>query len=109
MSALENALSFDLFEGDFGDQGDKILRDKIVKARKPGECHICGQQVKPGTMIRSLTARWAADGLMSYRTCAECTEACARSKAGEYDDETEDDPVDARYAIRFENERQSTP
>lgn len=80
MTDLTEALNCDPFEGDFGDSGDRALRDKIVRFRKAGECHICSQDVVPGTMGRSLTMSWVSDGLMSYRFCTLCTEAMASSR-----------------------------
>lgn len=80
MSDLEAALQYNPFEGDFGDVGDRELRDKIVKFRTAGGCHICGLDVKPGTLGRSLTMLWACDReVRTYRYCTECTVAMACS------------------------------
>lgn len=72
------ALKYNPFEGDFGDVGDRILRDKIVRFRKSRTCHCCAQEVKPGTQGRSLTMLWMSDGPMSYAYCHDCTEAQAK-------------------------------
>ena len=67
------------FQDDFGCPGDKTLRDKIVTARKGGECHDCGQQIRPGERIRTLTERFDGE-LGTYRWCSECCAAMARSE-----------------------------
>lgn len=77
MAALTEALKYNPFDGDFGEPGDRELRDKIVKFRKAGPCHICGGDVVPGTRGRSLTMLWMSDGPMNYRYCSECTKAMA--------------------------------
>lgn len=66
------------FEGDFGEPGDRVLKDKIVTARKAGVCGMCRQEVTPGERVRTLSAVF--DGaLMSYRWCEKCCEAMASS------------------------------
>jgi hypothetical protein len=66
------------FEGDFGSPGDKVLKDKIVTARKSGTCCLCLQEIIPGERVRTLAAIF--DGEMrSYRWCSECCEALAAS------------------------------
>jgi len=76
---LTEALRYYPFDGDFGNVGDRILRDKIVRFRKAGPCHICGGDVVPGTDGRSLTMLWVDDGVMTYRYCTLCTQAMADS------------------------------
>lgn len=76
---LSEVLKYNPFDGDFGDQGDREMSDKLVKFRKPNPCHICGHDVAPGTVGRSLTMLWQTDGMMTYRYCAECTQAQADS------------------------------
>jgi hypothetical protein len=93
---LALALQYDPFKGDFGDPGDRSLRDKIVKFRRGGECHICAGEVTPGSQGRSLTMAWETDGLMSYRFCAECTDAMAAS----WNDDGKQ--LEARYHLRHE-------
>ena len=70
------------FEGDFGSPDDRILKDKMVTARKGGECHLCGQQIQPKERIRSMAAVFDGE-LMSYRWCNACCAAMAKSL---YDD-----------------------
>lgn len=87
------ALQYDPFSADFGSPSDKTLSDKMVTARKGGECHHCGQSVQPGTRIRAMSA--VIDGtLHSHRWCNACCEAMAASW---YDDGA---ALDARFALR---------
>jgi len=79
MTSLSEALKYNPFEGDFGDQGDREMSDKLVKFRKVNQCHVCGGNVEPGTTGRSLAMLWQTDGMMTYRYCAECTQAQADS------------------------------
>lgn len=76
---LTEALKYNPFDGDFGDQGDRELRDKLVKFRKRSTCQICAQEVIPGTIGRTLVMLWQSDGIMDYRYCHECTKAMAKS------------------------------
>lgn len=91
-----DCLAYDPFDGDFGMPGDRILKDKIVLARKSGQCHICGQQIKPGEKIRSMAAVYTDDGFMSFRWCSEC---CA-AMAAYWGDDVE--AIDRRYALRHD-------
>jgi hypothetical protein len=75
-SSLDLALRFDPFADDFGDQSDRILRDKIVKARKAAECFHCAWSIRPGEMIRS-RADVIDGGLMSWKWCNACTQLMA--------------------------------
>lgn len=77
MSFKDDAvLACDPFEGDFGGPGDRTLSDKIVTARKAGECHDCAEQIIPGTRIRSRTDVYGGE-MMSFRWCNACCEAMA--------------------------------
>lgn len=92
-----DVLDYDPFASDFGSPGDRTLRDKIVTARKAGECHDCAQTIQPGERIRSRTD--VADGeIMSFRWCQACCEAMALWW-------TDDgDAMTARYAMRHHNQ-----
>lgn len=93
--ALEDALDFDLFEGDFGTPGDTELSNKIVTSRGEYKCHICAGEILKGEIHRSST--WKFDGeLMSYRCCNSCCAAMVKSVNCEYEEE---DPIEARYAL----------
>ena len=94
LAALTEALKYNPFEGDFGDQCDREMSDKLVKFRVTNPCHICGGDVVPGTTGRSLTMLWASDGMMTYRYCAPCTQAQANS----WTDNGKS--IDARYRLR---------
>jgi hypothetical protein len=86
-------LATDPFAGDFGDPGDRTLRDKMVSARKPAECHDCAQTIQPGERIRSRTD--VADGeMMSFKWCRLCCEAM------ELSGEDGGEAWDARIALR---------
>ena len=50
------ALEFDPFEGDFGDQSDRVLSNKFVNVRKPGACSHCGFANVPAACPPSLMA-----------------------------------------------------
>ena len=102
MSASEfesNVLAFDPFEGDFGEPGDSVLRDKMVNVRTPGPCSHCGCQIHKGERIRIM---WAKFGdLMSYRWCALCCEAMAKCQAQESSgDDSDDAPAWQEYEGR---------
>lgn len=72
----ELILEFDPFEGDFGDQGDKVFKNRMVVARKEGPCAHCEMQIKKGERVRSQSSKF--DGqLMTHRWCALCCEAMA--------------------------------
>ena len=82
-----DVLAFDPFEGDFGEPGDSVLRDKMVTARKEGPCSHCGCQICKGERVRRMSARFG--DLMSYRWCTLCCAAMAKCQAEEYDDADE--------------------
>lgn len=89
----DDALAYDPFASDFGSPGDRTLRDKMVTARRTGECHNCAQTIQTGERTRSRTD--VADGeMMSFRWCQACCEAMALSW-------TDDGKaICARYAMR---------
>lgn len=70
------ALQFDPFEGDFGTPGDRILKDKIVTARKSGECFLCKGKIVPGTRVRTRTDISEGE-IMYFRWCSDCCAAMA--------------------------------
>lgn len=71
-------LAYDPFEGDFGDSGDVIFKDRFVVARKQFQCVHCRGTIFPRQVNRYLVARF--DGEMrTYRWCSFCCEAMARS------------------------------
>lgn len=75
-------LATDPFEGDYGDAGDRTLRDKMVTARKGGICHDCAGEIEPGTRVRSRADIFDGE-MMSFRWC----ETCCRAQALSWEDE----------------------
>jgi hypothetical protein len=72
-------LSVDPFAGDFGSPGDRTFSDKIVIARKAGECHCCAQTIKPKERIRRRVDLF--DGhVHTFRWCSACCDAMALSR-----------------------------
>lgn len=73
MTDLSAALRHNPFEGDFGSPGDRVLRDKIVTARRPGICITCALSrsrlgCRRAAALTSLTVRSAAiDGASPAR------------------------------------------
>ncbi|MGA1856948.1 hypothetical protein VH569_13275 [Azospirillum sp. 11R-A] len=49
-----DALSYDPFEGDFGDLGTRTTSDTFITAPEPPRCHTCGGRLTPGTRCRHL-------------------------------------------------------
>ena len=78
----DDVLAYDPFQGDFGNSDDRTLKDKMVTARKGGECHMCAGNIVPGERIRSRSDIF--DGQMMYfRWC----NACCRAMADSWEDE----------------------
>lgn len=77
-------LADDPFAGDFGGAGDsdRILSDKMVTARKGGECHTCAEIAQPGTRNRVRTEVYDGE-LMSFRWCEPCCRLMARAHVDE--------------------------
>lgn len=76
----DDCLSFNPFEGDFGDGRDRCLRDRFVTAGKdhPAACHDCARDIDKGERHRSRVD--IADGeLFTFRWCYDCCEAQAMS------------------------------
>lgn len=93
------ALEFDPFEGDFGDQSDRVLSNKFVNVRKPGACSHCGFEIIKGERARSMSAKF--DGqLMAYRWCALCCAAMAKCAADDDDEDSDSEPAWADYEQR---------
>jgi wobble nucleotide-excising tRNase len=74
----KDCLDCNPFEGDFGSQGDRILTDKMVTARKGGECSLCAQEIKAKERIRTMSAVFDGE-FTSYRWCNDCCAAMAKS------------------------------
>ena len=97
MTTTLSPLDFDPFQGDFGNRGDRVLNDAMVKARKPHTCFHCNGPIAVGEMHRSRSD--IADGeFMSFRWCAECCQAMVDEMAGEDSDDVEY-PFEARHGL----------
>jgi len=86
------ALDIDMFEGDFGDQGDTCLENRLVIAKKDhiGGCSECGGDCLKGSVNRVMKWAFAVDGFMSYRYC----EKCMKAMIDEYNNDGCDDEGD---------------
>lgn len=88
-------LEFDPFDGDFGEQGDTVLSDKVVKVRKERTCSHCDSLVKIGEYARSMSAKFDGE-LMSYTWCSECCDLMHTIVVSEENDDEEYD-MDVLY------------
>lgn len=98
---LESALYFNPFEGDFGSCGDRTLKDKIVKFRKPHACHICDAETTVGETGRNLVEIFDGE-IWSFYFCHECCVAMAKSVDGDEENEDDDDvisDIERRYEL----------
>jgi hypothetical protein len=68
---LNDCLDFDPFEGDFGDQGDKTFKDKIVKGRKEKACFHCEKKILVGEIHRNRIDLSGGE-ILTFRWCNEC-------------------------------------
>lgn len=66
-------LDYELYEGNYFDPADKVLQDKMVKARKEHTCTNCKGPILPGTQYRR------AVGIIEgeIHECKYCAECCA--------------------------------
>lgn len=89
-------LSCDPFEGDFGGGGsdDGILSDKMVTARKSGDCHTCAGPIEPGTRVRRRAEVYDGD-FMRFGWCEPCCRAMASY------DLASGSPDEGEYEARF--------
>lgn len=81
-----NCMACDPFDGDFGGGGsdDSILSDKIVTARKAGECHTCHGPIVPGTRVRR-RAEVYDNEFMRFGWCEDCCKAMAQGDPDAYE------------------------
>ncbi len=75
-----DCLSLDPFEGGKGDDPYRIIRDRIVTARKGGPCVLCLQDIVPGMRIRARTDLSPEVGMRTFRFCTPCCEAMASAR-----------------------------
>lgn len=83
-----DALDIDVFDGDFGDQGDTCLENRLVIAKKDhiGGCSECGGDCLKGTVNRVMKWVFEQDGFMSYRYCEKCMNEMVREFSYDEDD-----------------------
>lgn len=93
---------YDPFDGDFGECGDKIFSDKMVKGRKDYTCGHCKGAIAKGQIHRSLNAKFYGE-LTMYRWCADCCSAMIKEleiRDTEFDEyEGEEFPFEARLDL----------
>ncbi len=84
-----DCLADDPFEGDYGGSGgsDGVLSDKMVTARKGGECHHCAGQAEPDTRNRVRVEVYDGE-FMRFRWCEPCCRAMAEYVQNGGDSET---------------------
>lgn len=82
-------LACDPFAGDFGEPGDRLLSDKIVKVRKVGVCQICEGDVAVGTFARRRSEIFDGE-LERFSFCESCCIAMA---------DQDDEALNARQAL----------
>ena len=68
---LDDALTFDAFEGDFGYGDECTIKNKIVKAKKEHKCHNCNEKILKGEKNRIMVEKVNGE-LMTFRWCALC-------------------------------------
>ena len=96
---------YDPFDGDFGECGDKIFSDKMVKGRKEYTCGHCKGAIAKGQIHRSLNAKFYGE-LIMYRWCADCCTAMVREleiRDTEFEFEGEEFPFEARLDLFAES------
>ena len=88
IAQFADALDFDVFDGDFGDQGDTCLENRLVIAKQDhiGGCSECGGDCLKGTVNRVMKWAFEQDGFMSYRYCEKCMNEMVRKFSCDEDD-----------------------
>ena len=76
-------LSFDPFEGDFGEQDDHVFSNKMVIGRKIYKCSHCCGHITKGERHRYQSSKFGGE-LMTHRWCSECCEIMAECVSGDY-------------------------
>lgn len=71
-------LQYPLFQDDFGEPGDVVMKDRIVRGRKEFTCCECGDTIDIGTLQRYHVGKYGGD-LLTYRFCEQCCVAMAMS------------------------------
>lgn len=92
IATFEDALDVDMFAGDFGDQGDTCLENRLVIASKDHICGCseCGGDCLKGSVNRVMKWAFQQDGFMSYRYCEKCLAEMINELHEDEDDYDED-------------------
>jgi len=90
------ALDYDPFDGDFGDSGDHLFQDKMVRAKKEHKCSHCLGPIVAGETYRSRReVSWSE--FFCFKWCAACCEAMVfELKAESLGEEEEIFPFESR-------------
>lgn len=93
----KKVLSYNLYDGDFGDQSDITFKDRIVKSRSQYSCFYCSGIIIHGELHRYEVAK--VDGQMgTSRHCFRCCDAMVKS----WDDNG--DAITARFNLNRRTE-----
>ena len=92
IAQFSEALDIDMFEGDFGDQGDTCLVNKLVIAKKDhiGGCSECGGDCLKGSVNRVMKWSFSQARFMSYRYCESCMNEMMKELTEDEDCEEEE-------------------
>jgi len=80
----KDVLAYDPFAEDYGGNGDRIFRDKIVIVKVPSHCFICNNLTVIGTRVRSRVEIYDGEFHTSI-FCHECCKAMERYVSSEGD------------------------
>jgi hypothetical protein len=75
-------LQTSVFDGDFGEPGDRTFRDQIVIARYRHTCQDCDGCIRPGEEQRTVVMLFQGR-VHTYRFCVLCCKAMTKDDAGE--------------------------
>jgi hypothetical protein len=103
MSGIDLALTFNLFEGDYGNNETTILNE-IQTAPAAPVCHVCAVKIKPGTQVRRLIETTmdtdeveGGESLAEYerkrREYFVCTFCCEAARSGDSEE------LDCRFSV----------
>lgn len=68
---LNQCLTFNPFEGDFGCGDEVLFQNKIVTARKEHSCHHCNGKIEAGSKYRLMTEK-VEGNIKTFRWCGMC-------------------------------------
>ena len=102
-----DVLDFDPFEGDFGEQGDTVITNKMVNAAKEHKCCHCKCTITKGERHRCQTGKYDGE-LMTHRWCAACCQLMACIAASDDQSSDDDDDCDASTDAVLAYEQRAT-